>query len=54
MKLKTVREASEILGMSIHLIYYHIKRNNIKAVKVMGTLKIEESEIENLKKLMES
>ena len=47
---KTVKETAEIFKVKPLTIYRWIKDGKIKAVKIIGSVRIEESEIERLRK----
>lgn len=47
---KTVKETAEIFKVKPLTIYRWIKGGKIRAVKIIGSVRIEESEIERLRK----
>lgn len=48
--MKTIKETSRIFNVSEMTIRRWIESGKIKAVKIVGSVRIEESEIERLKK----
>lgn len=47
---KTVKETAEIFKVKPLTIYRWIKDGKIKSIKIIGSVRIEESEIERLRK----